>query len=99
MVIADRRLMPPRIEELKPGVAITPSLITNRFSPVPSQTKPRWSSRMPSSKPARSASILASTELRYWPLALASGISASCPILRQETTVPVTPRCLPSSPR
>ena len=54
IVIADRRLMPPRIDELNPGVAITPSLITNRFSPVPSHRKPRrLPAVIPTPAPAR----------------------------------------------
>ena len=49
MVMAEARLMPPRMSALKPGVAMTPSLTTKRFSPEPSQTMPRLSSRIASS--------------------------------------------------
>ena len=47
----------------------------------------------------RVASIFASTLLRYWPEALACGISESCGIRRQLETFARMPLALPSSPR
>ena len=42
-------LIPSRIEAVCGGVRISPSRITKMFSPEPSQTSPRWSSRIASS--------------------------------------------------
>ena len=65
------------------GVVSTPSRTTNTFSPEPSARKPCSFSRMASSKPALSASILASCELRYCPEALAAAGTVFGPMRRQ----------------
>ena len=95
----DLRLMPSRIEDVWPGVWMTPPETTKMFSPEPSQTCPRSSSRIASSYPDLCDSIFARTELRYWPEALACGISESGEMRRHEETLARMPRRLPSSPR
>jgi len=56
------RVIPGRILAESGGVYATPLLIKNRFSPLPSDTKPYESSAIPSAYPLVMASILISWE-------------------------------------
>ena len=56
--------MPSKIPEDTDGVLTTPLLTVKRFIPLPSETVPPSLSMIASSKPALTASCLASVELR-----------------------------------
>ncbi len=52
-------VIPDRILSVMLGVTNLPFEMTNRFSPVPSDTYPSWVSNIASSNPARVASVFA----------------------------------------